>query len=170
MMVSSLSGELAPSALITKDAERQKTKQQRKFMNPKCPWIFAAMIAIGMCGCATTQRQACEAPEAGETKVSLAQTPAAVRQAIERELVGGELEDIAKKERDGKIIYETDIIRGGHKWEVIVGEDGKIISKLQEGSTEEQKADEQEKANEAGWRETFDVNKAALTPTGNNKY
>src|SRR6185295_18104233 len=70
----------------------------------------------------------------------------------------------------GKIIYETDIIRGGHKWEVIVGEDGKIISKLQEGSTEEQKADEQEKANEAGWRETFDVNKAALTPTGNNKY
>jgi hypothetical protein len=122
-----------------------------------------------MCGCAS-HRQSAEALEPGETKVSLEQTPAAVKQTIERELVGGQLEDISKKERDGKTIYETDIIRDGHKWEVVVGADGKIISKLQEGSAEEQKADKQEAAKSGGWRDTFDVNKADLTATGNNSY
>ncbi len=130
------------------------------------------MVAIGVYGCATMQRHAAEPAEAGETKVRLDQTPAAVRQTIERELVGAQLEDIARKERQGKTIYETDIIRNGHKWEVIVGEDGKIVSKLQEGSAEERKADEQESAKpkQSGWRETFNVNKADLTPTGNNPY
>ena len=141
-------------------------------MNPKCMWVFAAMIAIGMCGCAKLHQHAAEAPEAGETKVRLDQTPAAVRQTIDRELVGARLEDIARKERQGKTIYETDIIRDGHKWEVVVGEDGTIISKLQEGSAKEQQADKQEsaKAEQAGWRETFKVNQADLAPTGNNPY
>jgi hypothetical protein len=141
-------------------------------MNPKCISILVAMVMIGMCGCAGMQRRTAEPAEAGETKVRLEQTPPAVRQTIERELVGAQLEDIARKERQGKTIYETDIIRNGHKWEVVVGEDGKIISKLQEGSAEERKADEQEsaKAAPAGWRETFNVNKADLAPTGNNPY
>src|SRR6267142_5076085 len=141
-------------------------------MNPKCISMLVAMVVIGTCGCARMSRHAAEPAEAGETKVRLEQTPPAVRQTIERELVGAQLEDIARKERDGKTIYETDIIRDGHKWEVVVGEDGKIISKLQEGSAEERKADAQEnaKAKEAGWRETFMVNKADLAPTGNNPY
>ena len=54
--------------------------------------------------------------------------PAAVRQTIERELVGARLEDIAMKKSKGKTVYETDIIRDGHKWELVVGEDGQIIS------------------------------------------
>jgi len=138
-------------------------------MNSKCPWLYIAVIAAGMCGCASQQRQAAES---GEIKVRLAQTPAAVRQTIERELIGAQLEDIAKKERGGKTIYETDIIRDGHKWEVNVGEDGKIVSKLQEGSAAEKKVDEQEsaQAKQSGWRETFRVNKASLTPTGSNPY
>jgi len=139
-------------------------------MNSKTKWLFTAMIAAAICGCAN--RQAAEPAEPGQIKVGLAQTPAAVRQTIERELVGAQLEDIAKKQRGGKTIYETDIIRDGYKWEVVVGEDGKIISKLQEGSAEERKADEQESARttKSGWRKTFDVNKANLTPTGDNPY
>ena len=141
-------------------------------MNPKCIAIFAAVIAIGMCGCARLQPHAAEAPEAGETRVRLDQTPAAVRQTIDRELVGARLEDIARKERQGKSIYETDIIRDGHKWEVVIGEDGTILSKLQEGSAAEQQADRQEsaKAEQTRWRETFKLNKADLAPTGNNSY
>ncbi len=141
-------------------------------MKSNCMWIFTGIIAIGMCGCASSQRHAAEAPEAGETKVSLDQTPAAVRQTIDRELVGAQLEDIAQKERQGKTIYETDIIRNGQKWEVVVGEDGAIISKLQEGSAEEKGADKQTSANavQTGWRETFRVNKADLAPTGSNPY
>ena len=141
-------------------------------MNPKCTWILPALIAIGMCGCAAPKRQAAEVVEVGETMVRLDQTPAAVRQTIERELVGAQLEVIARKERQGKTIYETDVIRKGHKWEVVIGEDGTIISKLQEGSPEEQQADKLESptAEQAGWRESFPVNKAHLAPTGRNPY
>jgi hypothetical protein len=133
---------------------------------------MATIAALVICGCARMQRHTAEPAEAGETKVRLDQTPAAVRQTIERELVGAQLEDIARKERAGGTIYETDIIRNGHKWEVVVGEDGKIISKIQEGSAEEEKSEKQEttRSKEAGWREAFKVNKADLTPTGNNPY
>jgi len=125
-----------------------------------------------MCGCAGMQRPVAEPAEPGEIKVRLEQTPAPVRQTIERELVGAQLEDIAKKEHDGKTIYETDIIRNGHKWEVVIGEDGKIISKIQEGGAEEKESERQEsaKSKQSDWRETFDVNKADLAPTGNNPY
>src|SRR5262245_24260747 len=139
-------------------------------MKSKCAWMAAGMIAIGLCGCANHKQGGAEAPGPGAVKGNLAQTQPAVRKTIEKELVGAELEDIAKKQWNGKTIYETDIIRGGKKWEVIVGESGEIIRKAQEGSAEERKADETEKAKESGWRETFNVNKADLQPTGNNKY
>jgi hypothetical protein len=133
--------------------------------------MFATVIAAGLSGCAGHHNDG-EATESGETKVTLAQTPPAVRQTIERELAGAELEDIAKKERGGKTIYETDIIRAGKKWEVVVGEDGKIISNAQEGSEEEKEADKEEKteAKKGAWRDTFTVNKADLAATGNNPY
>jgi len=141
-------------------------------MNPRCILILTAVVGLAICGCVTKQRHTAEPAEAGETKVRLEQTPPAVRQTIERELVDAQLEDIARKDRQGKTIYETDIIRNGHKWEVVVGEDGKLISKVQEGSAEEKKLDQQESAKAAsgGWRERFNVNKADLAPTGNNPY
>jgi hypothetical protein len=138
-------------------------------MKAKCTLFLTVMLALGICGCSTGRHHSTEAAESGETKVSLEQTPAAVRQTIERELLGAQLEDIARKERQGKTMYETDIIRDGHKWELVVGEDGAIISKLQEGSREEREADRQETAS-AQWRDTFSVNKADLAATGANSY
>ena len=151
-------------------------------MNRK--WILAAAIAIGICGCtkthgpgsagaagssATSGHESAEAPEPGETKISLEQAPAAVRKTIEHELVGADLEDIARKQKGGKTIYETDIIKSGQKWEVNVAEDGSVVSKIKEGSAEEEKAERAE-ATEAGWRESFDVRKSDLAATGNNSY
>lgn len=134
--------------------------------------IAIAAVLIGICGCSSTQKQNTARTEAepaatGETKVALNQTPEPVRQTIQKELAGAELEDIAKKQRDGQTIYETDIIKGGHKWEVVVAEDGKILSKLQEGSAAEREADE---AQSAAWRENFDVRKSDLSATGNNPF
>src|SRR5438876_7992684 len=145
-------------------------------------WILAAAIAIGMCGCtkthepnssqsarsSNTSSAQAEAPEPGETKLPLDQTPPAVRKTLEHELVGADLEDIARKEKGGKTIYETDIIRNGQKWEVNVGEDGNIVSKIKEGAAQEK--EEKSEAEEAGWREKFDVSKSDLEATGNNAY
>src|SRR5262245_30711926 len=99
-------------------------------MNTRCISILPAVVAIAIGGCAGMHP--------GETKVRLDQTPAAVRQAIERELAGAQLEDIAKEQRQDQTVYETDIVRDGHKWEVVVGEDGTILSKIQEGGRVEE--------------------------------
>ena len=76
--------------------------------------LWAAGLTAGICGCATMH----------EVKVTIDQTPPAVQQTINRELVGARLEDIAKKQRQGKTVYETDIVKDGYKWEVVIGEDG----------------------------------------------
>jgi hypothetical protein len=131
--------------------------------------ILVALVVIGMSGCGRLQRHAAEP---GETKVRLDQTPAAVRQTIERELEGAQLEDIARKARQGRTLYETDMIRNGHQWEVVVGEDGKIISKIQEGSAHEQKTAKpgSAKSKPSDWRDKFNVNKEDLAATGTNPY
>ena len=133
--------------------------------------LFAVAV-IGTSGCASGGRSSGEAAESGETKVRLDQTPPAVRQTIERELVGAQLEDIAVKKSHGKTIYETDIIRNGHKWEVNVAEDGNIVSKIQEEKAGAEEADKQSKAKSgnSGWRDSFNVNKATLAQTGNSHY
>jgi hypothetical protein len=136
-------------------------------------YCLTVMILIGACGCAKMRGHGgAEAAESGETKVRLEETPAAARQTIEKELVGGQLEDIARKTRNGKTVYETDIIKDGRKWEVIVGEDGQIISKIKEGSAEEAKTEKTgvTQAGQAGWRDTFQVNKADLAAAGDSSY
>jgi hypothetical protein len=143
-------------------------------------WILMACLGLGMCGCASTRSEGSarhaedarsESPEPGEVKVSLEETPPAVRKTIEQELVGAELEDIAKKERQGTTVYETDIIKNGAKWEVVIGADGRTISKHEEGRDDEEK-DEPDAggAPNDGWRDQFEVNKTDLAATGNNRW
>ncbi len=123
----------------------------------KAGWVIAASMAFVFYGCAMTG-----------TKLALDQTPEAVRATVQRELVGAQLEDIAKIKVNGQTAYETDIIRDGHKWEVVVGEDGKILSKQQEDAVAETTAtDSQPKG---AWLNRFDINKADLVPTGTNAY
>ena len=128
-----------------------------------------AVLVLGNAGCASGGRSSEEAAESGETKVRLDQTPPAVQQTIQRELVGGQLEDIALKKQNGKTIYETDIIRNGHKWEVNVAEDGQVVSKTQEEKAGAEEGDKHSDA-KSGWRDTFKVDKATLAHTGNNRY
>src|SRR3981189_279069 len=124
-------------------------------------WLLAAGVMVGICGCASS---------AGAVKVKVKKTPPEVQKTINSELVGAHLEDIAKVQRQGRTIYETDIIKNGHKWEVVIGEDGQIISKLQEGSAGEPPPDKIGAAAKAGWRETFEVSKSDLAPTGSNAW
>ena len=127
----------------------------------KAGWVLAASMTCAICGCVMKEK-----------KVAVDQTPEAVRRTVESELVGAELEDIARKTVNGRTVYETDIIRDGHKWEVVIGEDGSIVSKLQEGNPESQAAGKKlsGQTGESRWRDRFDVNKADLLPTGNNPY
>jgi len=147
-------------------------------MNARWIWTTTAALSLAIGGCAkmgggekssSEKAEATEKPESGEVKVALDKTPAPVRQTIRQELVGAELEDIAQKTVNGKTVYETDIIKKDGKWEVIVAEDGSIVSKNKEGSAEEKEIDKKE-AQSAGWKESFAVDKSTLAATGNNPY
>ena len=110
---------------------------------------------------AKAQRGWSEEQAPGWVKVKLVQTPAAVQKTIRRELFDADLEDVAKKQTQGKTVYKVDIIKGSHKWEVVVGEEGKIISSRQEGDAADQAMDKMDADAAQGadaWRDTFNVN------------
>ncbi len=137
-------------------------------MNTKSTvYQLVILLALSAAGCAKLRSSSGDAAESGETKVRLEQTPRAVRETIERELVGAQLEDIALKQQQGQTVFETDLIRDGRKWEVLIGADGQVLHKVQEGSVEE-KATERAARARGGWRDSFAVNKATLSPTGNH--
>src|SRR3954465_3454692 len=91
----------------------------------KAGWVLTVSVSSRACGCAMK-----------ESKVAVDQTPQPLRATILRELAGAELEDIAKKERNGRTVYEMDFIRDGHKWEAVIREDGTVLSKTQEEAVE----------------------------------
>ncbi|MFO0831102.1 MAG: PepSY domain-containing protein [Phycisphaerales bacterium] len=136
-------------------------------MNAKL--IVAASAAAFLCACAHPRhRQPSDAsPGPQEVKVPLQETPPAVRKTIEAELHGGTLEDIARTQRDGEAVYETDIIRAGREWELVVNADGRIISNKQEGPADRHAGNDGEAE---GWRDQFTGNKARFSPTGDNPW
>jgi hypothetical protein len=139
--------------------------------------VIAALAAL-LAGCNSKSKSSAKSDELepGELKVTLDQTPEPVRKTIQQQLVGAQLEDISKEQRNGKTIYETDIIRKDGKWEVVVAEDGTILSNVKEGSDEEKALDAKEKAEKKAksqaqpddFRKDFPVDKANLGATGGN--
>ena len=148
-----------------------------------------AFLMVGMCiyGCAkmgsepqtgnnqSDKKMSDAQADAGEVKLKIDQTPPPVRATIERELAAsGDLEDISKQTGGGATVYEVDIFaKAGGKLEVRVAPDGSVLSRTKEGSDEktgEKEADAKVQATDAGWRDTFDVEKEDLAPTGNNPW
>src|SRR4051794_23069551 len=85
-------------------------------------WIFLAAMGLGVCGCSHNHSEKPEAKntkqeeiEPGEVKLPLDQAPPAVKATIQKEMAGGDLEDISKINRNGKTIYETDYSKTGAK-------------------------------------------------------
>ncbi len=64
--------------------------------------------------------------------VTLAELPEAVRQAVEREVGDGRIEDIERDRERGKIVYELEYIRDNIEWTVDFAEDGSVLEKHQD--------------------------------------
>ena len=88
-------------------------------MNRHLRTILAPAACLALIGCAKH-----------EVKVSENDTPAPVRATLDKEAAGGKITEIEKETKDGKVVYSADITdKAGKKWDVTVGEDGKLISK-----------------------------------------
>jgi hypothetical protein len=78
-----------------------------------------------------------EKEEANETKVAIADVPAAVKQTLTEEAKGAKLESVDKETDDGKTIYEADVDIKGKNYEIKVSEDGTLISKKLDDESKE---------------------------------
>lgn len=72
-----------------------------------------------------------------EQKVTLDQLPPAVRATLENQAQGGTIGDIDKETKDGQVVYEADVVKGGNKIEVKIAENGTLISAKPEEEKEE---------------------------------
>jgi uncharacterized membrane protein YkoI len=65
-----------------------------------------------------------------EVKTSMAEVPAPVRATLEKESKGGKVTEVEKETKSGKTVYSADVTTAdGKKWDITVGEDGKVLSK-----------------------------------------
>jgi uncharacterized membrane protein YkoI len=65
-----------------------------------------------------------------EVKTSMDAVPAPVKATLEREAAGGKVTEIEQETKGGKTVYSADVTdKAGKKWDVVVGADGKVISK-----------------------------------------
>src|ERR1051326_4746541 len=106
--------------------------------------IAVAALAVG---CAHNQK-CCNMKaheEGNETKISIDQVPAAARATLEREAGGAKLTTVDKEMRHGKTVYEADAMSGGKNWEIVVNEDGTLVSKKLDNEEEEHHGKKSEK-------------------------
>jgi uncharacterized membrane protein YkoI len=66
---------------------------------------------------------------AGESSIPIQQVPAAARKTIQEELGHASLREIQPGEEAGKKIYTVNIAEDGHERELVVAEDGTLLSK-----------------------------------------
>src|SRR5690348_301713 len=97
----------------------------------KSHWITAAALSLGLgiAGCSNMMHKDKdkEADEGDEVSMKLADVPAPVRDTLTREANGAAIDKVDKETKDGKVVYETDVMSGGKTWELRVDPDGKMI-------------------------------------------
>src|SRR5689334_5050631 len=101
--------------------------------------ILSVLAAAGLAMSSGCSNNCCTTKEAGETPVAMKDLPAAVRATLDKEAAGGKVTEVEKEMKDGKTVYSADIEVGGKAWDVVVGEDGKLISKELEKAGEAEK-------------------------------
>jgi uncharacterized membrane protein YkoI len=86
------------------------------------------MLAVG--GLAGTVRADHEKKDGhAHQKVNLSDLPSAVRSTFQKEAKGGEIEELRKETRNGKTIYEGEVVSNGKGTNIEVSEEGKVLER-----------------------------------------
>jgi len=91
--------------------------------------LLGLVVGMPMAFPAADPPAAPEDNDKDEVKVKLEDCPKAVQETIKKEVGSGTIEEIEKKTKDGKTVYEADATIDGKKYEIKVAEDGTLISK-----------------------------------------
>ncbi len=91
-------------------------------------WMMMGTLALGgFAGTAFANHQKEEGH--AHQKVNMSDLPSAVRSTFQKEAKGGEVEALRKETRNGKTIYEGEVVSNGKGTELEVSEDGKVLER-----------------------------------------
>ena len=86
----------------------------------------------------------------GEEQVSLDKVPAAVKATILKESAGGKIAEIERETKNGKTIYEVEVLIDGKEIELKIAADGTLLGKeIEEAETGQQKKEYEREVTEA---------------------
>lgn len=75
--------------------------------------------------------------EAGEVKVAWADVPIAVQTTLQHQAGGKTIKTVDRETVKGQTVYEADVLLDGKNWEIVVAQDGTLVSrKLDDESAE----------------------------------
>lgn len=94
-----------------------------------------------------------------EETVTLEQLPPVVRKALHRESTGGTIGEIERITKDGRVIYEADVMLDGREYEVEIAENGILVRK----ELEEQEMHRKPSRSNVS---SFETNEAGSVPEG----
>lgn len=100
----------------------------------KTPLIVASAL-LALSGCAAMQ----EDPEI-EEEIELDAVPPAIMSAAELAVPGIEIDEAEFEEEDGAMIYELEGMLGEQRYEIEIGQDGRILE-LEEVDAEDEEDD-----------------------------
>jgi hypothetical protein len=66
---------------------------------------------------------------ADDDDVTLNQLPPPVKATVQREIKGGQILDLERDTKQGKVVFEVEFVEGGKNWEIHVAEDGKLLNR-----------------------------------------
>jgi hypothetical protein len=91
--------------------------------------LFAfGVLSTGWCVLAAVEEH--DTNEVIETTIKFAECPVAVQQTFRRESVGTKIDAVVEVTEDGKKIYKTDVTFDARQYQILVSEDGELLSKV----------------------------------------
>jgi uncharacterized membrane protein YkoI len=92
-------------------------------------WIVAGALAFaGLSGSALANHGENESGHAHQ-KTSLSELPSAVRATFQKEAKGGDIQELRSETRNGKTIYEGEVVNNGKGSDIQVSADGTVLGR-----------------------------------------
>ena len=104
------------------------------------------LVALPLAACNSMQH-ADRDEEGNEVKVSIDQVPAAARSTLQQQAPGVAIASVDKETAHGMTVYEADAMISGKNYEIVVGEDGHLVSKKLDNEADEKGGEEKEEKN-----------------------
>ena len=93
---------------------------------------MAVVLLAGTLGLGGVGRAVADEDEGSHEhqSVTMADLPAAAQKTLKREAKGGQIEELRKEtQKNGKVVYEAEIVKNGKGTDIEVSADGKVLER-----------------------------------------